>query len=75
MREPCPQQVYGGCDPSSCNRQCSATIKIPPPIEAGYQRLVCILVAAIIAISACGVAGALIAAERVNRANYLESRI
>lgn len=25
MREPCPQSVFGGCDPSSCRRQCSST--------------------------------------------------
>jgi hypothetical protein len=72
MREPCPQSVYGGCDPATCDRQCSATINIPPPIEAGYDRLVCTLVAAIIIISACGVAGAVVAAERVNRAYSLE---
>lgn len=74
MRE-CGQQIFGGCDPATCDRQCSSTITIPPLIEAGYDRLVCILVAAIIAISACGVAGAVIAADRVNRAVASQERV
>jgi hypothetical protein len=47
MRE-CGQQTYGGCDPSTCDRSCSATIIIPEHSSASLAAF--ILPAAIVAL-------------------------
>jgi hypothetical protein len=61
MREDCPQSVFGGCDPTTCDRPCSRTITIHelPSVAFGHRDLAGpVVVGAVLALAALGIIAA-----------------